>query len=314
MQIAASRKNGRPRGYIDEYRPQAKTLALLNQVYIVLDEYREHWPLTIRQVFYRLVGRFDYPKDEAAYERLCTHMSNARRARRISFDSIRDDGVITLSMNHFDDVEHFRRHVRGLSENYRKNLMASQPRHIEVWCEAAGMIHQLADVAHDYSIRVYSSSGFDSTTAKKDIADHICTIGKPAVILHLGDYDPSGESVFEAMAEDVKAFVEADRPWATVDVEFRRTTLTADQVERYRLPTSPAKSTDSRTKRWGDRGTCQLEALAPDEIADILRAAIDDVIAPFTMEFDRSAEEAERQELTRLLTFTASRENDGGRQ
>ncbi len=313
MEVAASRKTGRPRGYIEDYRPQTKTMRLLDQVDQVLAEYRDHWPLTIRQVFYRLVGRFDYPKDESAYERLCNHMSNARRARLIPFEAIRDDGVVTLSMNHFDNTEHFRRHIRQLGERYRKNLMAGQPRHIEVWCEAAGMIHQLAAVAHEYSIRVYSSSGFDSTTAKKDIADRICSIGKPAVILHLGDFDPSGESLFEAVAEDVGAFVEADKPWGGVSVEFKRVTLTAEQVAAYSLPTAPAKATDSRTKKWGDRGTCQLEALAPNQIADILRLAILDQLAGVVLEDARYVESLERQELTSLLTFAASDTEAGER-
>jgi len=50
------------------WNPQRKTLALLDQVQAVLDEYQDHLPLTNRQVFYRLVGAFDYPKTESAYE------------------------------------------------------------------------------------------------------------------------------------------------------------------------------------------------------------------------------------------------------
>ena len=40
----------RPRGYITHYRPRAKTEALLRLVYAVLEEYRNYWPLTVRQV------------------------------------------------------------------------------------------------------------------------------------------------------------------------------------------------------------------------------------------------------------------------
>src|SRR5690606_18833322 len=245
--ISASRKTSRrPRGYINVYRPQAKTRVLLEQVQMVLEEYRSHWPLTVRQVFYRLVGAHGFPKDEAAYERLGNHLSNARRARVIPFESIRDDGVTTLTLNHFNDEEHFLRHIRELGQTYKRNKLAAQPVHIEVWCEAAGMIYQLADVAHDYSIKVYSSGGFDSTTARKDIADRICSIGKRAVILHLGDYDPSGVAAFNAFAEDIASFVEADKPWNTVTVEFRRVALTAEQVSKYDLPTAPPKASDSR--------------------------------------------------------------------
>jgi hypothetical protein len=165
---------GRARGYIANYAPQAKTLVLLNDADAVLDEYREHWPLTCRQIFYRLIGAYGYDKTDAFYDRLCHHLANARRGRRIAFDAIRDDGVTTVRMQHFDDEEHLRAHQRKEAEGYRRNLLATQPLHVEVWCEASGMVFQLADVTQEFSIRVYSSSGFDSLTAKKELADRIC--------------------------------------------------------------------------------------------------------------------------------------------
>src|SRR4051812_49399725 len=87
------RKNTRNKGYIDDYRPQTKTRALLEQVQAVLEEYRPQWPLTGRQIFYRLVGAHGFEKSEGAYKMLLYHISNARRGRLIPFSAIRDDGV-----------------------------------------------------------------------------------------------------------------------------------------------------------------------------------------------------------------------------
>jgi len=302
MEITASRKTdgGRHRGYIADYNPQAKTLRLLADAQKVLDEYRSYWPLTCRQIYYRLIGAHGYPKTEAFYSNLCHHLANARRGKVIPFDAIRDDGVTTYSLDHFDGEEHFLRHVRELGEGYQRNKMAAQPRHVEVWCEAAGMLPQLFRVAERYSIPVYSSGGFDSLTAKKRLADRICEIGKPAIILHLGDFDPSGQSIFDSVAADVAAFVEQDRPWATVTVKFRRIALIAEQVEDFRLPTAPPKATDSRTKTWKG-GTCQLEALPPNTIADILRAAILDSINVSTFYDERDQEELDRIKIAGAL-------------
>jgi hypothetical protein len=122
-------------------------------------------------------------------------------------------------------------------------------------------------------VQAFSSSGFDSLTAKKRLADRICSKGKPAIILHLGDFDPSGVSIFDSVAEDVSAFVEEDRPWGTVSVQFERVALTAGQVKDFDLPTAPPKATDSRSKAWAGE-TCQLEALPPNVIADILTGHI----------------------------------------
>jgi hypothetical protein len=299
----ASRKNGRPRGYIENYRPQKKTQELLAAADAVLQEYRAHWPLTVRQIYYRLVGARGYPKTEAFYDNLCHHLANARRAKVIPFDAIRDDGVTSVNMRHFDDEEHFKGYIRLLAENYTRNKLAGQDLHAEVWCEASGMIFQLDDVASEYSIKVYSSSGFDSLTAKKNLADRICDIGKRAVILHLGDYDPSGESIFESVAEDVEAFVKAD--WPGIDVEFRRVALTAAQVEEYDLPTAPPKATDTRSKSWTGE-TCQLEALAPDDIASLLRTAIETAIDPEQLAYDRAREVVDRRRLALALPAPGS--------
>jgi hypothetical protein len=60
---------GRPRGFID-WRPSAKSLALLDQVEAVLATYVEQLPLTLRQIFYRLVARYAYEKTERAFGRI----------------------------------------------------------------------------------------------------------------------------------------------------------------------------------------------------------------------------------------------------
>lgn len=296
----AGRKNGRNRGYIEGYRPQTRTRELLDQAQAVLDEYLEYWPLTCRQIFYRMVGAHGYEKTEAAYGRLCHHLANARRGKLIPFHAIRDDGVTTYHRDHFADHDAFLRHVRELGENFTRDKLAGQDVHVEVWCEAAGMLPQLDDVAEVYSVRAYSSGGFDSLTSKKNLADRICRVGKPAVILHLGDYDPSGVSIFDSVAEDVAAFVKADRPWATIDVTFERIALTAAQVDQYDLPTAPPKATDTRSKGW-DGGTCQLEALPPNIIAGILRNAIERHIDHGQLAYDETMERHERRMISGLL-------------
>ena len=266
----------------------------------MLDEYQEHWPLTVRQIFYRLVGHHGEEKTEQFYKKLIEHLGRARRGRFIPFDAIRDDGVSTYAMERFADTDHFRATVKSMASNYKRDLMSTQDVHVEVWCEAAGMLPQLSLVANRYSIQCYSSSGFDSLTTKKRLADRICRTGKRAIILHLGDYDPSGKSIFNCADEDVQAFVRADRLNAMVDVEFKRIALTENQVAEFGLPTSPAKVTDSRSKEWKG-GTCQLEALAPDQIAEILETEILDVLDLTRMYRDLMTERDERTELTRLL-------------
>jgi hypothetical protein len=85
-----------------------------------------------------------------------------------------------------------------------------------------------------------------------------------------------------------------------VTVRFRRVALTAAQVEAYRLPTAPAKVTDSRSKAWLGE-TCQLEALAPDQIARILRTAIVDLLDKGRFDDDLKIEAIERRSIALAL-------------
>lgn len=297
--ITASRKSCRARGYITDYKPQKRTTVLLHDAKTVLQEYRQYWPLTIRQIFYRLVSTSAaYPKTEQFYGKLCHHMANARRARIIPFKAIRDDGVTTIHLDHFNDEDHFRRHIRLLGEGYTRNKLASQPLHIEVWCEAAGMLPQLSAVTEEFSIQVYSSSGFDSLTAKKNLADRIANVGKDALVLHLGDYDPSGESIFESASEDVSAFLKAD--WPGINATFLRVALTAAQVHLHNLPTAPPKVTDTRSRAWAGE-TCQLEALPPDIIADILRGKIYEALDRKKLQRDQALEDVDRRSIALAL-------------
>src|SRR5262249_22871521 len=67
----------RVRGFAP-WSPEKATLALLDQVQGILDEYVDHLPLTIRQIFYRLVGAHDYEKTERAYQRLVLLLESPR--------------------------------------------------------------------------------------------------------------------------------------------------------------------------------------------------------------------------------------------
>lgn len=300
--FTAGRENGRtrPKGYA-EWRPQAKTRTLLEQVNAVLVEYEAHLPLSVRQIFYRLVSAFGYEKTERAYNRLSEALVRARRAQLIPFDYIRDDAVVHVLPAWYAGIEDFWNVTVRSARRYRRHRQTGQRFHVELWSEAAGMVPQLARVADRFSVAVYSAGGFASLTAVRHIAERALERSKPTVLLHVGDYDPSGESIFAAIAADAAAFVEADRIVGTLSIIPVRVALTAEQVARHELPTAPPKTTDSRSRSWEGGGTCQLEALPPDMLATVVRDAIlkwfDDGVLARQIE----REHADRVELLRSL-------------
>ena len=231
----------RPRGFIANYRPRTNA-GLLDQVQLILDEYREQLPLTCRQIFYRLVGRYAYEKNELAYKRLCELLNKARRGGLIPFDHIRDDGNSVNSPPLWLSGEQWMEAVRRQSKTVRLSPWPDQSVYVEVICEAGGMVPMLARAADPYGVTVRSGGGFDSTTAKHDLARHYAAQPAPVVVLHLGDYDPSGEAIWNNFAEDVSAFTEAMDGQLTV----RRIAVTKAQQREYDLPTAPPKKSDKR--------------------------------------------------------------------
>ena len=314
--FTARRENGsevkkdphrRPKGYA-AWRPHKKTARLIAQVQEVLEEYRAHLPMTARQIFYRLVGAHGYPKNEAAYGSLTEHLVRARRAKMIPFDYIRDDGISVMAHAHYADEDAFIKHIHNEGKAYKRDKLARQKMDMRVYCEAAGMIPQLEKVCEPYSVPVYSCSGFDSLSGKHELKEACWRAythrGRRTVILHLGDYDPSGESIFnDGLVEDIYAFLADDvshkQPHEVAT--FERVALQAEHIERFNLPTEPPKATDSRTRNWQGAASCQLEALPPDVLAGLLDATVKTYLNLAVYGQDLKAEEEERRRITKAL-------------
>lgn len=294
--MSSDNSRKRPKGYA-EWRPRQDTRIVLAQVDEVLREYQAQLPLTVRQIFYRLVGAYAFPKTEQAYERLGNYLVRARRARLIPFEYIRDDSASVMDHLHFDGEEDFFRYVHKLGRDYRQNKLACQDVSIRVHSEAEGMMPQLHSALEKFSIPVYSCSGFDSLTARRLLArwchDTYVYRGKDPIMFHLGDYDPDGESIFDSLVEDVRGFLKVDAPHVVKVAMFERVALTPEQVEEYELPTAPPKKSSSRTKRWTGSATCQLEALPPDvlrrELVEHVEAFLDQDDLEYAAELEVTA-------------------------
>ncbi len=297
------------KGYYPDWSPRKKTQALLEQTKELFERYAEQLPLTLRQVFYLLVANYGYEKTEAAYGRLSNALIMARRAKLVPFDYLRDDSFSGYSSAHYESQDEFWAEVRRKGRRFTLDKLANQDVSIRVHSEAAGMLMQLRRICEPYSVPVYSCSGFDSLTVKHDLKedarrDRLYT-GRITVVLHLGDLDPSGLSIFDSMAEDVTAFLEEDlenSTWSAGDViRFERVALTRPQAERLGVPSAPPKKTDSRTAKWGDEPTYQLEAAPPDVLAGYLTSAIESWLDMDQYEEDCAADGYERDDIDRCM-------------
>jgi hypothetical protein len=300
---AAGYKRQRVMG-LAPWQPRPKTQAVLDQILDILEEYREQWPITNRQICYRLVGRFGYDKTEQAFERAYEYLNRGRRAGLVPFEAIRDDGEEVAEPLTFASREQFIATARRLAADYRMDRQTGQAQYIELWCEAAGMVPQLAQVVGEYGIAVRSSSGFNSVTVLHDAACRVLEREVPTLVLQVGDHDPSGRAILDRVAADVARLAQdlavrdflRELSFASPEVSFRRIAVTPEQITRYQLPGSPAKATDKRGTWEGD--TVQAEALPPDTLAAEVRQAVTPLIDQTALDRVRRDEATEGARVT----------------
>ena len=291
------------------WTPQRKTLAVLDQINEIFDEYEAQRPLTIRQIFYRLVAAYDFPKQETDYGRLINYLDRARRARMIPFDWIRDDGVRGEDYGEVwnepktpeDWLAAYLKEQQGAWQNYYISLDTGQPRRVELWCEAAGMHDQLKRIADRYDWPTFSGGGAESLTARHQAVERAARQPElPTVILHVGDHDIAGRNIFEAFEGDVEAFLAGDAPEA--EIAFVRVAVRPDQVgddtPGYEPKQHANKGWQTELRKWYDAGndlTYQAEALPPDRLAAIVDQALRDHTDLDVLADMREAEEQARE-------------------
>ncbi len=258
--------SNRPRGFMDDWKPKAHVMELVNNAQEILRENSDILPLTLRQIFYMLVSNYGYDKTEKAYKRLCETMNKARRARMIEMHHIRDDGFKQLGTSGWTDEDHLITNFKWSANNFTLDRQANQERKLIVWCEAGGMAPQLASAVEDYHIPVYFSGGFDSVTTKHSMAQRLSNMGE-VEILHLGDHDPSGVHLYTSLDEDLQAFLEHYGG----NMTLTRLAVTPKQVREMNLPTAPAKATDTRSF---EGLTTQCEAIPPPTLRQIVKDAV----------------------------------------
>lgn len=177
---------------------------------------------------------------------------------------------------YYDNPTAFLADVRASASAYRLDRQHGQLVYIEVFVEAAGAVEQAFRTTAPYSVPVYSGSGFNSITALREIVVRTERRKAPTVILIAGDYDAAGRDIRQRAADDVAAFIQDGHHGVTVDVQT--IALTEPQINefgliRQQLDAEKLKKTAGRG--WPHDWTVELEAMAPDVLAQIIVDAIE---------------------------------------
>jgi hypothetical protein len=198
-------------------------------------------PQTVRQVFYALTVRGLIAKAEGEHQQTVVRLlGDMRENSEIPFEWIADNTRWMRKPSSFTGIEHC---LNSAAEFYRRNLWASMPVHVEVWCEKDALAGVLMEETKVYDVPLMIARGYSSMSLLHNSAKHIEAMGKPAHIYHFGDLDPSGVDA----ARDIEAKLK--RYAKDAEIHFQRPAVTRTQADEWNLPSRPTKQTDTRAKK-----------------------------------------------------------------
>jgi hypothetical protein len=232
-------------------------------------------PMTVRQLFYRLVSASVIQNSRKDYQYTSRMMTKAREDERCPFEWIVDRSRPTYTPNVFTDAADYAQVVK---KSYRKDYWATQPKHVEIWTEKDAIIGSIEPVTDALGVTIRVARGFFSTTRMHEIAQHLESIEqqKDIYILYLGDHDPSGLCIED---EGKSRLVECmNRIGSAGWFRLNRIAILPEDITRYNLPPLRVKETDSRARKFHDRhgSECvELDALPPEVLRERLRQAIE---------------------------------------
>jgi hypothetical protein len=249
-------------------------------------------PMTVRQVFYRLVGAGVVAKTEAEYKqtvgRLLTEM---RLAEEIPFGWIADNTRWMRKPASYSSVEQA---LRRTAEAYRRSLWDQQPVYVELWLEKDALAGVLMEESGPWDVPLMVTRGYPSLSYVYEAAQAIDDCEKPAYLYYFGDYDPSGLDISRTVEARIREFA----PWA--DLTFERVAVTAAQIEEMGLPTRPTKQTDSRSKGFAGQSV-EVDAIPPGTLRDLTMACVQRHVDEHALAQIVAVEAAEREALQRLV-------------
>jgi hypothetical protein len=266
------------------------TTTLIDEALAILED---EYPMTIRQLFYRLVSAAgDHNNNRSFYCMVSRVMTKARIDRRCPWEWIVDRSRPEYAPNVFTDRH---RYAQVVKKAYRKDYWAMQSNYVEIWTEKDAIIGSIEALADELGITVRVTRGFSSATKRHEIEAQVRKIGrtKKIFVLYLGDHDPSGIAIEKNLRETIHA-----------DFTIERIAIHAVDIAKFNLPPLRVKEDDRRSKGFvRDHGSdcVELDALPPNELRRRIEVGVRGLMDHAKWERAIKVERAEIESITRSM-------------
>lgn len=255
-----------------------KQIDKLNKVKAILIDLERFKPLTLRQIYYQLVGKAHIENKVSEYTMLSKLIKQARIDGYLSWNDIEDRvRVIEYGAGWSNQEEFINDELDDFLERYKRHLVQDQDVFIEVWIEKDALRTIFSRITLKYCISTVVCRGFSSISFLNSFRERVLKAqeeNKRPIMLYFGDFDPSGNEMLPSMQTTLEMEMDLH------GVEFKRIALTKDDIYKYKLPHDPAalKKSDTRAKKHIDKYgflAVEIDALHPEVLEQKIRDAIE---------------------------------------
>jgi len=289
---------------------------MVDAIQTILQERRKFWPMSDRTIHYALLNikplrhakKPDsvYVNDMKSYKDCCDLLTRARLCGLIPMEAISDETrpVTTWQTNATASV-FLQKELEAFAKNYWRDLLQSQPNHVEILVEKNTVEPIVQTIAARYTIPLTSGRGFCSIPPRQQMLRRFRDSGKERMVLIVvSDFDPEGESICESFARSMRDDFECD-------ISAVKAALTYQQTQELDLPPAlTAKDTSSRyagfVKQYG-KDVYELEALPPEQLQGLVDEAVRSVIDVdmFNAELEKERTDSQWLDVTRRRLVAA---------
>lgn len=220
-------------------------------------------PVTLRQLYYRLVSEGLIVNHQQSYKRLSAKTAQARREGW--FPSLIDR---TRAIERFDNWPTAQNAMDQAVDSFRLDRTRDQKWSIYLGVEKHGMSVQLMHWFGEMGLPILALGGYSSQTFVDVVKSNVIRYDRESVLLYAGDFDPSGVDIDRDFEERTEIF---DR--------VIRVALRKEHLKKYDLPPMPGKTADARSASFilqhGDLIQVELDALKPEDLRKLYQAQID---------------------------------------
>jgi hypothetical protein len=152
-----------------------------------------------------------------------------RRLGIMPFDWVTDDERVRHRIKQYDSR---RQADEEQARLYRRNLWRSQKHYVEVWAESNATGSSIRDLVLGYGLDLLPAKGHSSKRFIWDSAQEFAAVGKPVIVIYVGDFDPSGLDIGLSIEQRMRRYLPRG---SEVDIDFRRIAITPEQVRDMQL-------------------------------------------------------------------------------